>query len=157
MKLSELNEDESKNVGINLLHHSPGVGENLFDHMNFPVSINETASVNKNKILSTAEIYRYLMDGSGALSTTDVVGTVRLDDYGMILFGMGTADEKMMKHVANLETETFRAFFPLHANSTQEDLVAFSLLPVELVLFLTIGGRYLEAKLKPQILQIFFL
>lgn len=117
-----------RSVGINLLHHSPGVGENLFDHMNLPlfVSINETESVTKNKILSTAEIYRYLIDGSGALSSTAVVGTVRLDEYGIILFGMGSADEKMLKHVANLETETFRALFPLHANSSQEGFVALS-------------------------------
>lgn len=129
LKLSGVgNEGELKSVGINLLHHSPGVGENLFDHMNFPlfVSINEAASVTRNKILSIAEIYRYLIDGSGALSTTAVVGTGRLDDYGMILFGMGTADEGALKHVANYETETFRAFFPLHANASQEGFTALS-------------------------------
>ena len=129
LKLSGIGDrEELKSVGINLLHHSPGVGENLFDHLNFPlfVSINETASVTKNKILSTAEIYRYLIHGSGALSTTAVVGSLRLDDYGMVLFGTGSADEKMLKHIANLKTETFRAFFPLQDNSSQEGFVALS-------------------------------
>lgn len=120
--------DELKSVGINLIHHSPLVGENLFDHLNFPlfVSINETASVTKDKILSAREIYRYLVDGTGALSTTAVVGSGRLNDYGMILFGMGSADEQALKDVANFKTDSFRAFFPLHANSSQEGFVALS-------------------------------
>lgn len=129
LKLSGVgDEGELQSVGINLLHHSPGVGENLFDHMNFPlfVSINETASVTKSKILSTAEIYRYLIEGCGVLSSTAVIGTGRLDDYGMILFGMGSVDEEAFKHVANLATETFRAFFPLYANSDQEGFTALS-------------------------------
>lgn len=129
LKLSGIgDEGELKSVGINLLYHSPGVGENLFDHMNFPlfVSINETASVTRSKVLSTVEIYRYLIDGSGALSTTAVVGTGHLDDYGIILFGMGSTDERALKHVANFETETFRAFFPLHANTSQEGFTALS-------------------------------
>lgn len=129
LKLSGIgDEGELQSVGINLLHHSPGVGENLFDHMNFPlfVSINETASVTKSKILSTAEIYRYLIEGCGVLSSTAVVGTGYLDDYGMILFGMGSVDEESFKNVANYETETFRAFFPLHGNSDQEGFTALS-------------------------------
>lgn len=129
LKLSGIgDEGELKSVGISLLHHSPHVGENLFDHMNFPlfVSINETASVTRSKVLSTVEIYRYLIDGSGALSTTAVVGTGHLDDYGMILFGMGSTDERALKHVANFETETFRAFFPLHANTSQEGFTALN-------------------------------
>lgn len=132
LKLSGIgNESELKSVGLctNICHHLPGVGENLFDHMNFPlfVSINASgASVTRNKILSVNEIYRYLIDGSGVLSTTAVTGTVRLDDYGMIFFGMGSTDEKMLKNVANYETETFRAFFPMYANSSQEGFTALN-------------------------------
>lgn len=129
LKLSGIgDEGELASVGINLLRQSSGVGENLFDHMNFPlfVSINETASVTKSKILSTGEIYRYLIDGSGVLSTTAVVGTARFADYGTILFGMGSSDERALKHVANYETEAFRAFFPLHLNASQEGFTVLS-------------------------------
>lgn len=114
--------------GVNLIHRSPAVGRNLFDHMNLPlfVSINTTASVTKDKILSAREIYRYLVDGSGVLSTTAVIGSGRLNDYGVILFGMGSADEQALKDVANFETEAFRAFFPLYANSSQEGFVALN-------------------------------
>lgn len=129
LKLSGVgDEGELTSVGIDLRHRLSGVGGNLFDHMNFPlfVSINETASVTKSKILSTGEIYRYLIDGSSVHSTTAVVGTVRSADYGMILFGMGSADEQALKHVANYETEAFRAFFPLHRNASQEGFTALS-------------------------------
>jgi choline dehydrogenase len=117
-----------KSASIDLIHHAPSVGTNLFDHMNFPlfVSINETASVTKNKILSASEIYRYIVDGQGMLSTTAVVGSARERDYGMILFGMGSADERTLKDVANYKTDTFRAFFPLFGNASQEGFVALS-------------------------------
>lgn len=119
---------ELTSAGIDLIHHSPGVGENLFDHMNFPlfVSINATASVTKDKILSVREIYRYLVDGSGVMSTTAVIGSGRLNDYGLILFGMGSADEQALKDIVNFKTDAFRAFFPLYANASQEGFVALS-------------------------------
>lgn len=89
LKLSGIgNFDELKSKGINLplVHHLPKVGENLFDHMNLPlfVSINETASVTKNKILSAGEIVRYLIEGKGVFSTTGVVGVGRLNDQGLV-------------------------------------------------------------------------
>jgi choline dehydrogenase-like flavoprotein len=90
------------------------------------VSINETASVTRDKILSAREIYRYIVDGSGVLSTTAVIGTARINDFGIILFGMGSADEDALKDVANFKTDAFRAFFPLHYNSSQEGFVALS-------------------------------
>jgi choline dehydrogenase len=121
-------EAELKSAGIHLVQHLPNVGENLFDHMNMPlfVSIEAAASVTKDKILSVREIYRFLVEGKGVLSTTAVIGSGRLDDYGVILFGMGSADEKALKDIANFKTKTFRAFFPLHANSSQEGFVALS-------------------------------
>ncbi|KAL7034185.1 hypothetical protein ACKWTF_007881 [Chironomus riparius] len=120
--------NELKKFGIDLIHDSQAVGENLFDHMNFPlfVSITESATVTKDKILSAREIYRYLVDGAGILSTTAVIGSGRLNDYGLILFGTGSADEKTLKHVANFKTDVFRAFFPLYANSSQEGFIALS-------------------------------
>jgi choline dehydrogenase len=89
LKLSGVgNRDELKTAGINLLHHLPFVGENLFDHMNLPifVSINESASITRNKILSVGEIMKYILDGNGVLSTTGVLGTLRLNDHGSKTF-----------------------------------------------------------------------
>lgn len=129
LKLSGVaDESELKSVGINLIHHLPQVGENLFDHMNFPlfVSINETASVTMSKVFSASEILHYLIDGTGVLATTAVIGFGKLTDFGFILFGMGTADEESLKNIANYETSTFRAFFPFYGNPNQEGLVMLS-------------------------------
>lgn len=119
---------ELKKYGINLIHHLPAVGENLHDHMNFPlyVTITKEAAVTKDKILSVREIYRYLADGTGVLSTTAVIGSGRLNDYGLILFGSGSADEMILKHIANIKTDSFRAFFPHYANSSREGFIALS-------------------------------
>lgn len=121
-------ESDLEDVGINLHQHLPYVGKNLFDHMNFPlfVSINDTASVTRNKILSLTEIFRYLIDGNGIFSTTAVVGVGNLLNYGVILFGTGSVDEETFCHVANYESDTFRAFFPLHSNVSQEGFVMLS-------------------------------
>lgn len=122
--------DESalEDVGIDLHQHLPAVGENLFDHMNFPlfVSINETASVTRSKILSFGEMWRYLIEGNGMFSTTAVVGVGSLHNSGVILFGTGSVDEETLCHVANYNSDTFRALFPLHANASQEGFVLLS-------------------------------
>lgn len=119
--------DESalENVGIDLHQHLPSVGENLFDHMNFPlfVSINDTASVTRSKILSLSEIWRYLIAGDGFFASTAVVGAGNLHDFGVILFGTGSVDEETLCHVANYDSDTFRAHFPYHFNGSQEGFV----------------------------------
>lgn len=100
-------QDHLKKVGVNLVQHSPKVGQNLFDHMNFPlfISINQSASVNKEKILSLNEIWKYIWESKGILSNTAVVGLGGLGDSGVILFGMGSADEAVLRSIANFKKE----------------------------------------------------
>lgn len=100
-------ETDLKKAGVDLIHNSPEVGRNLFDHMNFPlfVSINETWSITKDKLLSIGEVYKYLMHGKGHFATTGVVGIGRKEDHGVILFGMGSADEKALKDLGNYKTD----------------------------------------------------
>lgn len=129
LKLSGVGKkEELKSAGIDVIEENPSVGMNLFDHINMPlyVSINSSASVTVKKILSSSEILNFLINGKGAYSNTGVVGLMRLDDYGVILFGVGSIHEKTLKHVANYKTTSFRAFFPLHANISQEGFVALN-------------------------------
>lgn len=118
-------QNDLESSGINLLHHLPSVGRNLFDHMNLPlfVSVNKSVSVTRSKILSFDEIFRYLTKGSGIYSTTGVIGVGKLESSGVILFGVGSVDETTLCHIANYKSDTFRAFFPLHANESQEGFV----------------------------------
>ncbi|XP_058817758.1 neither inactivation nor afterpotential protein G [Topomyia yanbarensis] len=115
---------ELKRHGIPIVHDSPNVGQNYFDHLNMPlfVSINTTASVTVDKILNVLNLWNYLSEGTGIFSTTAVagIGSPRLSKYGIILFGMGSVDEKALRHVSNLKQDAFRAHFPLYHNSSQE-------------------------------------
>ncbi|XP_050069065.1 neither inactivation nor afterpotential protein G [Anopheles maculipalpis] len=121
---------ELKRHGIELVHDSPGVGQNYFDHLNLPlfVSINVTASVTMDKVMSVDSILQYLQHGRGVLSTTAIagIGSPRGGQYGIILFGMGSVDEQALRHVSNMEEDTFRAFFPSYQNTSQEGFLFLS-------------------------------
>jgi choline dehydrogenase-like flavoprotein len=109
LKLSGIGDPtELTPIGIDLVHDSPRVGENLFDHLNFPlfISVNESgASVTLRKILSPSEIYRYFSRGEGVWSNPAVVGLGSSGDNGVILFGIGSVDEKTFMQIANFKRE----------------------------------------------------
>ncbi|XP_055641926.1 neither inactivation nor afterpotential protein G [Toxorhynchites rutilus septentrionalis] len=115
---------ELKRHRLPVVHDSPNVGQNYFDHMNLPlfVSINTTASVTLDKILNIQNLWKYLIEGEGVLANTAVagIGSHRGSKFGIILFGMGSVDEQALRHVSNFKADVFRAFFPLHQNTSQE-------------------------------------
>uniref|UniRef100_A0A8W7PMY4 Glucose-methanol-choline oxidoreductase N-terminal domain-containing protein n=1 Tax=Anopheles coluzzii TaxID=1518534 RepID=A0A8W7PMY4_ANOCL len=121
---------ELKRHGIDLVHDSPLVGNNYFDHLNLPlfVSINATASVTMDKVLSVDTISQYLQHGQGVLATTAIagIGSPRGGRFGIILFGMGSVDEQALRHVSNMKQDTFRAFFPSYQNTSQEGFLFLS-------------------------------
>ncbi|XP_049847200.1 neither inactivation nor afterpotential protein G-like isoform X2 [Schistocerca gregaria] len=102
------------------------VGMNLHDHMNMPlyVSIDAPYSVTIDKIKSLQQIWDYFLHGKGLLATTAVLASATLvPDAGLILFGLGSADEKILKDIANYKSDTFQGLFPLSHNSSQEGFV----------------------------------
>ncbi|KFB44288.1 AGAP001546-PA-like protein [Anopheles sinensis] len=121
---------ELQRHGIELVHDSPNVGQNYFDHLNLPlfVSIDVKASVTLDKVLSFESIVQYLNHGKGVLSTTAIagIGGPRGERHGIILFGMGSVDEQALRHVSNMEQDTFRAFFPFYRNTSQEGFLFLS-------------------------------
>ncbi|XP_058061993.1 neither inactivation nor afterpotential protein G [Anopheles bellator] len=121
---------ELQRHGIGVVHDSPSVGHNYFDHLNLPlfVTINVTASVTVDKILSVESIVQYLRHGKGVLATTAIagIGGQRGGRHGVILFGMGSVDEQALRHVSNMKQETFRAFFPFYRNASQEGFLFLS-------------------------------
>lgn len=130
LKLSGIGDsNELKKAGIkDVVMENSFVGQNLFDHINLPlyVSINSSSSITVEKILSASQIFNFLIYGQGMLSSTGVNGLMRLNDQGVILFGVGSVDENILKHVANYRDATFRAFFPLSGNNSQEGFVALN-------------------------------
>ncbi|XP_058116294.1 neither inactivation nor afterpotential protein G [Anopheles ziemanni] len=121
---------ELQRHGIELVHDSSNVGQNYFDHLNLPlfVSIGVKASVTLDKVLSFESIVQYLNHGKGVLANTAIagIGGPRGGRHGIILFGMGSVDEQALRHVSNMEQDTFRAFFPFYRNSSQEGFLFLS-------------------------------
>lgn len=93
---------------------SPQVGENLYDHMNVPiyVSINESLSVNADKILSIKELWNYVVKGHGIFGRFGVTGFVNKQDahYGVGLFGAGSIDEDVLRDISNAKKDVSTFF-----------------------------------------------
>ncbi|XP_047353799.1 neither inactivation nor afterpotential protein G [Vespa velutina] len=100
----------------------PEVGKNLFDHMNVPLYVNLKASVSLTlrKMQSIQEVAKYLLFGTGSLSSNRVLATARVNNSGIILFGVASTDEKLLKDIANYQTETFRSLFPAYNDTGHE-------------------------------------
>ncbi|XP_046609702.1 neither inactivation nor afterpotential protein G-like isoform X1 [Neodiprion virginianus] len=147
--------NELKKYRIPVVSHLEKVGENLFDHLNVPIYIGlkTPVSVTLNKLMSLSEIFKYYAFGSGLLASTAILGTGITGHSGIVFFGMGSADESLLKDIANFHTtvktstdfgrmfafhptfeqtqsvisfcgiQTFRAIFPSYANSKQEGFI----------------------------------
>uniref|UniRef100_A0A1B0D8F4 Glucose-methanol-choline oxidoreductase N-terminal domain-containing protein n=1 Tax=Phlebotomus papatasi TaxID=29031 RepID=A0A1B0D8F4_PHLPP len=118
---------ELQQFNIDVVHDAPHVGKNLFDHLTTPiyVSINESLSVTKEKVLSLKNAMRYFLHGTGIFSNAAIIGMVREKQapHSLFIFGIGSADEAALRVISNYDMETFNALFPLNANDTQEGFV----------------------------------
>lgn len=123
-------EQELKDNGIKLIAINDQIGANLHDHLNMPlfVSINVSASVNLKKILSLDQIHQYIKNGTGIFSTMAIIGQASslVGDHGILLFGIGSTDEKALRAIANYKEETFKSIFPFYYNHSQEGFVMLS-------------------------------
>ncbi|PSN54282.1 hypothetical protein C0J52_06980 [Blattella germanica] len=102
------------------------VGLNLHDHLNMPlyVSIEAPVSVTLNKVQQIHQLWNYMIHGKGLLSSSAIAGVGTAEpDIGLVLFGLGSADEKLLRDIANYKQETFRALFPFSNSTTQEGFV----------------------------------
>ncbi|XP_043495262.1 neither inactivation nor afterpotential protein G [Polistes fuscatus] len=108
--------------GIRTVSNLPEVGKNLFDHLNIPIYVNLKApvSLTLKKMQSIKEMAKYFILGTGSLSTNRVLATARVNNSGIILFGLGSTDEKLLKDIANYQTETFRSLFPAYNDTGHE-------------------------------------
>uniref|UniRef100_A0A336LIB5 CSON001339 protein n=1 Tax=Culicoides sonorensis TaxID=179676 RepID=A0A336LIB5_CULSO len=122
------NELESHNIKVIAINYF--VGKNLYDHFNMPlfVTVNSSLTVNLKKLLSLDSILEYIQNGTGVYSNMAIYGqgSALNRNYGMLLFAMGSADEKVLRDVSNLNSETFKKFFPFHYNHSEEGFVALS-------------------------------
>ncbi|KAG4076371.1 hypothetical protein HA402_005814 [Bradysia odoriphaga] len=118
--------NELKSLNITIVKDLPSVGSNLFDHIHLPlyVGVESPISLTMDKVMSAAEIFKYLLHGTGFYSNFGVIGfVVRQNGSAVGLFGTGSIDEKLFRGVSNYNRETFRSIFPLYNNSNQEGIV----------------------------------
>lgn len=107
LKLSGIGPDaELKSLNITVVKNVPSIGSNLFDHINMPlyVSIDSPISLTKDKVITAAEILKYLLHGNGFYSNFGVIGfATNQTNHGEAvgLFGVGSIDEKLFRDVSN--------------------------------------------------------
>lgn len=100
---------------IPVVFNSQMVGKNLYDHISLPlyVTVNETASITRSKVLSGKEVLNYMLHGEGILAHFGVIGYVAEEDaeYSVGLFGVGSIDERMLRKITNTEKEVCCIYF----------------------------------------------
>lgn len=101
--------DQLKKLKIPLVHESPFVGKNLYDHFNVPlfVTVNESVSITREKVLSIKEIWAYLTQRDGVFSNFGVIGFVSSPsgNHGFGLFGAGSIDENVLRQISNYDQD----------------------------------------------------
>ncbi|XP_025985844.1 neither inactivation nor afterpotential protein G isoform X2 [Solenopsis invicta] len=110
---------------IPVVRNLPAVGRNLFDHLNVPVYVNlrERVSITLVKLQTVPEVFNYFVFGTGWLATNGVMGLGRANNSGLLLFGVASAEEKLLKAISNFETETYRSLFPSYNDSMHEGFI----------------------------------
>lgn len=100
--------NELKRFKIKVAHSSPSVGRNLYDHLIMPlyVTVNESMSITRSKILNVLEIANYLLHGEGIFSNFGVIGYLNdlHGQYGVGVFGVGAIDDGTLRKIANYDT-----------------------------------------------------
>ncbi|XP_076663962.1 glucose dehydrogenase [FAD, quinone] isoform X3 [Andrena cerasifolii] len=114
---------------IPVLSDLPGVGRNLFDHFLLPVYVNLEAriSITLAKLQTLAEVFNYFVFGKGWYATNAVMGMGRVNNSGVMLFGMGSTEERILKALSNYRTELAGGFLvPLLLPATEKSRERFT-------------------------------
>lgn len=100
---------ELKRFNIKVIHNAPMIGRNLYDHSSMPlyVSVNESITVTRSKVLSVWEVLNYFLHGDGLFSNFGVLGYLndRNADFGSGIFGVGSIDERILRRIVNTDRE----------------------------------------------------
>lgn len=99
--------DELNRFRIKVVHDSPLVGQNLYDHLNLPlyVTVNDSVSITRDKVLNVRELLNYFLHGQGIFANFGVIGYLNAvhDYHGIGVFGVGSIDERILKKIVNYE------------------------------------------------------
>lgn len=105
---------ELKRYDIKLIHNSPMIGRNLYDHMSMPiyVSVDEKMSITRDKVISIKEILKYVISGQGIFGNFGVIGYLydTDNDHGTGIFGVGSIDEAYLGGISNADRQVKEIF-----------------------------------------------
>nr|XP_033322727.1 neither inactivation nor afterpotential protein G-like isoform X1 [Megalopta genalis] len=122
---------------IPVVNNLPAVGKNFFDQIMLPIYVKLEARVSMTliKLQTLPEVMNYFVFGrvltivprcEGWYATNGVMGTGRTNNSGVMLFGMGSTEEKMLKSMSNYMTEPYRSLYPSYKNNSQEGFLYLS-------------------------------
>ncbi|XP_076249639.1 neither inactivation nor afterpotential protein G [Calliopsis andreniformis] len=113
---------------IPVVSHLPEVGKNLFDQLILPVYVNIDArvSITLIKLQTLPEVVNYFVFGRGWYATNAIMATGRTNNSGVMLCGMASTEERLLKPIANYKTETYRSMYPSYNNNSQEGFLFLS-------------------------------
>ncbi|KAK0091462.1 hypothetical protein PV326_003200 [Microctonus aethiopoides] len=101
--------DQLQSNRVPIIRNIPQIGKNLYDHLNLPMYVNlkMPVSITLRKIQTIAELIKYFIFETGLLATNGIIGNIVRNNSSVVLFGVGSVDEKLLKDVANFKTEGF--------------------------------------------------
>ncbi|XP_076296447.1 neither inactivation nor afterpotential protein G [Lasioglossum baleicum] len=113
---------------IPIVKDLPAVGKNFFDHIMLPIYVNLEAKVSITlfKLQTLPEVVNYFVFGRGWYATNGVMGVGRTNNSGVMLFGMGSTEERILKTISNYMTEPYRSLYPSYNDSAQEGFLYLS-------------------------------
>lgn len=90
-----------------IIRNIPQIGKNLYDHLNLPMYVNlkMPVSITLRKLQTIAELIKYFIFETGLLATNGIIGNIVRNNSSVVLFGVGSVDEKLLKDVANFKTK----------------------------------------------------
>ncbi|XP_033351248.1 neither inactivation nor afterpotential protein G isoform X1 [Bombus vosnesenskii] len=120
--------EELDKFQIPVVSNVPEVGKNLFDHLLLPLYVNLQArvSITLYKLQTLPEVLNYFVFGRGWYATNGIMAMGRANDSGVMLFGMGSTDEKILRSLSNYKIEPYRSMYPSYDNNSREGFLFLS-------------------------------
>ncbi|CAK9825372.1 Neither inactivation nor afterpotential protein G [Anthophora retusa] len=114
---------------IPVVSNLPEVGKNLFDHFMLPVYVNLEAKVSMTlmKLQTLPEVLNYFVFGRGWYATNGIMAVGRVNNSGVMLFGMASTEEKLLKTISNYKTEPYRSLYPSYNDTSHEGFLFLSI------------------------------
>ncbi|KAI5643926.1 GMC oxidoreductase domain-containing protein [Phthorimaea operculella] len=84
------------------------------------VSIRQPISITLAKVFDASQVWDYFWNSGGLLAFPPVAGVEFQDTSALMLFSMGTANERLLRDLSNYHPQVFRDTFPFYNDTSKE-------------------------------------